>query len=319
MPSTLTQRELHAGDAAAVTEILAAMEELEPVDEAYGEQDIVEEMTAPGVDLGRASIGIVDDDRLVAFGWLRVSPPAPEWKVFQWAGVHPDYLGRGLGRRLLEELESSAIAMRDADASGSTGEMKVWLDPLRPRTAALVAAAGYQYWRYFFRMRRDLHDPVQRRSEPAGVEIRPYRPSDDDAVRLVSNSSFGDHWGSTPLDPERWRAEYADSSSFRPEQSWVAIVDGTVQGFVLTSEFEVDSRKRGYPTGYISRVGTLRGVRGRGIASALLARTLAGLADAGYRYAELGVDADSPTGAGRLYERAGFVVVGQNIVAGKRF
>jgi ribosomal protein S18 acetylase RimI-like enzyme len=51
----------------------------------------------------------------------------------------------------------------------------------------------------------------------------------------------------------------------------------------------------------------------------LLARTLAGLADAGYRYAELGVDADSPTGAGRLYERAGFVVVGQNIVAGKRF
>jgi mycothiol synthase len=233
--------------------------------------------------------------------------------------VHPDYLGRGLGRRLLDELESNAIAMRDAEAPGLPGEMKVWLDPQRPRTAALVAAAGYQYWRYFFRMRRDLHDPVQRRSEPAGVEIRPYRPSDDDAVRLVSNSSFGDHWGSTPLDPERWRAEYADSSSFRPERSWVAVISGSVAGFVLTSEFEVDTCKRGYPTGYISRVGTLRSARGRGIAGALLARTLAGLADAGCRYAELGVDADSQTGAGRLYERAGFATIGQNIVAGKHF
>jgi hypothetical protein len=31
------------------------------------------------------------------------------------------------------------------------------------------------------------------------------------------------------------------------------------------------------------------------------------------------VDADSQTGAGRLYERAGFVTVGRNIVAGKHF
>ena len=66
----------------AVTEILAAMERAEPVDEAYSEQDVLEEMTAPGVDLERTSIGIVDDDRLVAFGWLRVSPPSPAWKVF---------------------------------------------------------------------------------------------------------------------------------------------------------------------------------------------------------------------------------------------
>jgi len=319
MPSTLTQRELHPGDAAAVTKILAAMEQLEPVDEAYGEPDILEEMTAPGVDLGRASIGIVDDDRLVAFGWLRVSPPAPEWKAFQWAGVHPDYLARGLGRRMIEELESSAIAIRNADAPGSPGEMKVWLDPVRPRTAALVAAAGYQNWRSFFRMRCDLHNPVHRRPAPTGVEIAPYRSSDDDAVRLVSNSSFGDHWGSTSMDPARWRAEYADSSSFRPEQSFIATINASVAGFVLTSEFEADTRLRGFRTGYIARVGTLRSARGRGVASVLLARTLSGLADTGYRYAELGVDADSQTGAGRLYERAGFVTIGQNIVAGKRF
>jgi ribosomal protein S18 acetylase RimI-like enzyme len=233
--------------------------------------------------------------------------------------MHPDHVGRGLGRRLLRQLESSAVAIRDADAPGQPGRLKVWLDPERPRTAALVTAAGYQNWRYFFRMRCDLRHPIPPVPAPTDTEIRPYRPGDDEAVRLVSNASFADHWGSTPLDPERWHAEFADSSSLRPEQSWVAIIDRAVAGFVLTSEFEVDTRQRGYPTGYIARVGTRRSARGRGIASALLARTLAGLAGAGYRYAELGVDADSQTGAGRLYERAGFVTVGRNIVAGKHF
>ena len=319
MANTLTHRELHDRDAAAVTEILAAMQRAEPVDEAYSEQDVLEEMTAPGVDLERTSIGIVDDDRLVAFGWLRVSPPSPAWKAQQLAGVHPDYVGRGIGRMLLRGLESKAAAVRDMDAPGLPGELKIWLDPERQRTVALVAAAGYETWRYFFRMRRDLHTPIQEWPAPAGSLIRRYRPSDDEAVRLASNSSFADHWGSTPMDRERWRADYADSSSFRPEQSWVALLGDEVVAFVMTSEFEEENRQRGYPTGYIARVGTTRDARGRGIAGALLARTLGGLADAGYRYAELGVDADSPTGAGRLYERAGFVTIGRNPVAGKRF
>ncbi len=295
------------------------MQRAEPVDEVYSEQDVIEEMTAPGVDLGRTSIGIVDDDRLVAFGWLRVSPPSAAWKAQQVAGVHPDYVGRGIGRLLLRQLESKAVTVRDLDTPGLPGELKIWLDPERPRTVALVSAAGYETWRYFFRMRCDLHDSVPDVPVLADVAIRRYRPSDDEAVRLVSNSSFADHWGSTPMDRERWRADYADSSSFRPEQSWVAVLGGEVAAFVMTSEFEAETRQRGYPTGYIARVGTTRGARGRGIAGALLARTLGGLADAGYRYAELGVDADSPTGAGRLYQRAGFVTIGRNPVAGKRF
>jgi ribosomal protein S18 acetylase RimI-like enzyme len=54
------------------------------------------------------------------------------------------------------------------------------------------------------------------------------------------------------------------------------------------------------------------------VASALLARTLTGLAESGYRFAELGVDADSPTGAGRLYERAGFRTFTTSRVLGLR-
>ena len=117
---------------------------------------------------------------------------------------------------------------------------------------------GYETWRYFFRMRRDLAEPVPSTAELDGVQIRRYRSADDDAVLEVSNESFGDHWGSTPMDRERWRAEYADSPSFRPELSYLALVDGAVVSFVLTSEFESDTEHRGYSTGYIARVGSLR-------------------------------------------------------------
>ena len=65
----------------------------------------------------------------------------------------------------------------------------------------------------------------------------------------------------------------------------------------------------------MSRIGTLGSVRGRGIGSALLAHTMADLAAHGYPFVELNVDADSPTGAGRLYERAGFATVSRNEIS----
>ena len=321
MDQTLVQRSLRADDAPAVTEILAAMERAEPVDEAYSEQDVVEEMTSPGVDLERGTLAVLDGDRLVAFGALHVSSPAPAWKACLWGGVLPEYTRRGIGRQVVDGLVGMATVMRDAQAPGWPGELKMWIESGRPGTAAVAKAAGFDTWRYFLRMRRDLREPLFELATPAGVFIRPYRDSDDDAVRLVSNESFADHWGSTPLDAARWRAEFAESSSFRPASSFVATVDGVrdapVVSFVLTSEFEAETAQRGHRTGYLARVGTSRAARGRGVAGALLAHALTALADAGYRHAELGVDAESPTGAGRLYERAGFVTITTSRVAGR--
>jgi ribosomal protein S18 acetylase RimI-like enzyme len=61
--------------------------------------------------------------------------------------------------------------------------------------------------------------------------------------------------------------------------------------------------------GRIALVGTRRAGRNRGIASALLRRALTGARAAGFASASLGVDADSPTGALGLYQRAGFTMM----------
>jgi mycothiol synthase len=55
-------------------------------------------------------------------------------------------------------------------------------------------------------------------------------------------------------------------------------------------------------------VATRRSARKRGIASALLSRALADARSAGFTAASLSVDADSPTGAFGLYQRAGFAI-----------
>jgi ribosomal protein S18 acetylase RimI-like enzyme len=60
--------------------------------------------------------------------------------------------------------------------------------------------------------------------------------------------------------------------------------------------------------GWIDVVGVRRAWRGRGIAKALLRRTFEGFASLGVTRVLLNVDAESPTGATRLYESLGMHV-----------
>ncbi|GAA3250041.1 hypothetical protein GCM10020216_082490 [Nonomuraea helvata] len=48
--------------------------------------------------------------------------------------------------------------------------------------------------------------------------------------------------------------------------------------------------------------------RGKGVASALIGHALAAFKDQGYESTGLGVDAHNPTGAVRVYSRAGFEI-----------
>jgi len=77
---------------------------------------------------------------------------------------------------------------------------------------------------------------------------------------------------------------------------------------VLGHEYDSYTQATGRLDLYIPTVSTRRAGRRRGIATALLARTMNAAAADGFVSATLDVDADSPTGAVGLYERAGFAV-----------
>lgn len=319
MAETIFTSPLTVADAAAIAAVHAAMESAEPVDALFTETDVLEQLTSPSVDLPNSSVGVYDGGDLIGFGLLWVGLAGPVWKAVLFGGVQPRHNGRGIGRRIVTELEAMALRDRNRDAPGRDGELKVYVHDKRVAAAHLVTAAGYRAWRYFSSMRRELIGPLPKANIPYGIEIRPYRDSDEEPLLTVSNESFADHWGSTPMDLARWRAEFSASAAARPRHSWVALADGDIVAFVLSEEYDGDTQLRGYRTGYLSRIGTLRRVRGRGVATALITRTLEGMAADGYRCAELDVDAASPTGAGRIYQRLGFAPFDRTTLYGKRF
>jgi len=320
----LVERALTAKDAGQIAEVNHQMEQAEPADIHLSEADVLEELTGPTVDLERASCGLLDGDVLVGYSTVAAIADATAWKAHLDGGVRTEWTRRGLGGRLLRTAGRQARAWKEEKYPDLPGELLMWIEQSRVSTAALADAEGFETFRYFFRMQRDLAQPVEKLAPAAGFTIRPYLDADAEPVRLARNDAFADHWGSLESSPQRWQAQMVGAQAFRPQQSFVAVVDsgeraGRIAAFVMAEEFDAETAARGYRTGYIALVGTVREARGNGLASALLARQLQSMQEDGYQRAELGVDSDSPTGAGRIYQRSGFVELEHNRVAGKRF
>nr|WP_239579112.1 GNAT family N-acetyltransferase [Microlunatus panaciterrae] len=91
-----------------------------------------------------------------------------------------------------------------------------------------------------------------------------------------------DHW---------WLAELVDDGPAEPAGALVATVTGT------------DGATEG---SYVEYLGVLPNARGRGVATSLLYALIADAAQRGRDMVGLEVDADSPTGADRLYTALGF-------------
>ena len=86
----------------------------------------------------------------------------------------------------------------------------------------------------------------------------------------------------------------------------VAWAGDQVAGSVTTLVFPEENATLGISRGWLEHISVRRPGRRRGLASALIARSLRILADRGFRQAALGVDAENPTGALSVYESMGF-------------
>ena len=78
--------------------------------------------------------------------------------------------------------------------------------------------------------------------------------------------------------------------------------------YLQTAEFDADLAATGRREAYVGLVGTLRGHRGKGLATGLLGHALHAYREAGYDGAALAVDSANPTGALGVYRRVGFAV-----------
>jgi mycothiol synthase len=167
--------------------------------------------------------------------------------------------------------------------------------------AAASARAGFAPIRHSFRMRIDLAEPPPAPEPPRGVTLRSHRPGEERAVWAAHQESFRDTWGHEEDDPyDAWLEDRIETPSFDPELWVVADTGDEIAGISLC-------RVRN-DRGWVGVLGVRRSWRRQGLGAALLRESFRRLWERGERIVGLGVDAESPTGAVRLYEREGMRV-----------
>lgn len=327
--AALTRTPLTLEDVPALTALLNRVDAVEQSGEPAEEPSIREWLSMPDLDLARDSVAVREGEELLGFCAVDVSTaPDSEGRVrCQLMGtVDPARRRQGLGTELFTwaearaaqlaaerhpdvevavfrvsggrdpEVDGQADAATEAQANAPTVAPLIGGAEVRP----LLAQRGYKRARSWLTMVRELPGAALPTVDLPGVRVSAPEDSEREATRLAHLDAFADHWGSAPVTAERWNIWWSSHTSRRELSSIAIDADGTVLGYVITSE-----DKPGVL--HIALVGTRPSARGRGIARAVLARTLEAASQAGYSSAELEVDAESLTGATRLYDALGFV------------
>jgi mycothiol synthase len=212
--------------------------------------------------------------------------------------VHPDFKGRGIGTALLSTVEMRARREMSLAASDVRVALRSTIDNRDPSSHELHRNEGYQPIRYHWRMEIVLNEPPAEPKLPDGIELRPFIKGEHDvAVWQAQNESFRDHWGSHDVTLEEFKHSRFDDPEFDPTLWKVAWDGNEIAGF------SINRYRMGI--GWIRTLGVRRPWRKRGLGEALLLSTFGEFYRRGMKTIGLGVDAQNPTGATRLYQKVG--------------
>lgn len=306
LPAGYTARAARLEDVAAVVAMFNASSRALTGDDEHTVADWSTEWQAPGFDPATDTRLVWAPDGTVA-GAVMLWLAAPHTQLEQWGRVHPGHTGRGLGTHLFTWAEARARQAAELAPAGARATLVTWLPTRDGAAKALLADQGCAVVRHNLRMLIEFGEaapPAPR--APAGITLRTFVPGQDDvATYHAIRESFHDAWGyvESPFEEglARWRHRWQNSPDFDASLRFLALAGDEVIG----TAFSQLSVPEDPALAWISTVGVRREWRRQGVALALLQACFAALHARGQRKAALGVDATSPTGATRLYERAG--------------
>ena len=287
LPEGLTTRPLQKTESAALFELIAAQEQHDTGAVEIEEADLLSDWALPGYDLEASSIGVYAGQRLVAYAeHLRADRVD--------AAVHPEHRGRGIGTWLAAWLRTHAAA-RGATVIG----MPV---PEGSDGDRLMADLGYLVRWTSWILSLPAGTEIEARDLPDGCAVGEARTEDYAALHEVLEDAFLE-WSERERESfEAFTAMVLQRPGFEP---WNARVVTDRSGAVLAAAIVFLSESG---TAYISRLGTRKDQRNRGLAQALLVDAFAAGRAHGAEVFELSTD--SRTGALGLYEKVGMVTTG---------
>lgn len=259
----------------------------------------------PSMDLATNTLAVLAPGGGMA-GLTEVWDNEPHVSYFVYAEVHPDHQGRGIGSLLAAWAEARGrelLVRAPEDARVILRQFRMVDDGAAGR---FLRDHGYALTRHNLRMSIDFDGPPPAPSLPQGVTIRPFIRGREEAPMLQAiREEFRDHWGHVE---QPWEDDYRDwlhyldtSPTCDPSLFLVAVDGDEIVGTSVCQTIWPEDPE----AGWIHSLGVRRQWRRRGIALALLQQSFVELHGRGKHCAKLGVDAESLTGATRLYEKAG--------------
>ena len=214
--------------------------------------------------------------------------------------VHPDHRERGIGAFLVAWGERWTRDRIPLAPEGARVVAQHYINAANTGAQRLLEATGYTPVRGVYVMETELIEAPPQPHWPAGISVHTFVPGQDErATHEAVEDAFRDLWGHPLNTFERFLRE-TEKESFDPSLWFLARAGDEVCGVTLCKVLGDE--------GWVAAVGVRRPWRKRGLGLALLRHAFAEYHRRGVRKVGLSVDAESITGAPRLYGRAGMRV-----------
>ena len=271
------------------------------------------EYETPGFDITN-SVHLVFDQggKLAALieVWTEGSPPV---HPYIWMTVDPDQESHGLEEYLMAWAEERAMLVFDRVDPELRIALRSHSDHAIKSSGMAKLAAGMTQIRQSFRMRIDMKQKPETPVWPEGISLRLYNPEQDARVVYEADEEvFQDHFGFFKEAPEdgfeKFMHHMTGDDSYDPSLWFLAVDENDeIAAICLCRRYGAEDRE----AGYVSSLGVKRPWRRQGIAQALLLEAFGEYYERGKTKVDLGVDAESLTGATDLYKKVGMFVLRQ--------
>ena len=296
LPEGYTTREPAREDAEAVTALISACQIADT-----GASDMsVEEM--------------LDDWHTLDLAEEAVIVTAPDGQIAAYADVfnrsfvivsvygyvHPDYRGVGIGSYLVAWGERWTRDRMPQAQENARVVVQHYINSANEGARRLLEGSGYTPVRGIYVMEAELDEASPLPHWPADISLRTFVPGKDERVVYEAvEDAFKDLWG-RPRNPFERFVRETEKESFDPSLWFLAVEGGEIAGITLCKTLAGE--------GWVDVVGVRRPWRNRGLGLALLRHAFTEYHRRGTHRVSLSVDAESVTGAPRLYGRAGMRV-----------
>ena len=221
--------------------------------------------------------------------------------------VHPNFKNQGLFKPMVDYVQNRAQKELEIAPPDLRIYIHSTMDGKDVEMRDVHKAEGFNEVRYIWRMEKTLEEPPSIQILPEGIEYRPFiKDEHSELVWQADQDAFLDHWGNHPETYEEWSNRRFVIQEFDPGLWHIAWDGDQIAGVTL------NRNRQG--VGWIGRLGVRRSWRGKGLGLSLLQRSFHEFYSRGMKTIGLMVDAQNPTGATRLYQKAGMHVASDFVV-----